>query len=82
MSLGLILWPQGWWTSSTGTPARPAIQRSPHAVIVAIEWIEVKSFLREPILESTAMLFIRDTAKNSVAYQLTQPVRQAMRREL
>ena len=37
MSLGLILWPQGWWTSSTGTPARPAIQRSPHAVIVAID---------------------------------------------
>ena len=36
-SFGLILWPQGRWTSSTGTPARPAIQRSPHAVIVAID---------------------------------------------
>jgi len=27
------------------------------------------------------MLFIRDTAKNSVAYQLTQPVRETMRCE-
>lgn len=36
ISSGLIEWPQGLWTNSTGTPARPAIQRSPHAVIVAI----------------------------------------------
>ena len=28
------------------------------------------------------MFFIRDTAKNSVAYQLTQPVGEAMRGEL
>jgi len=35
-SFGLIVWPQGRWTNSIGTPARPAIQRSPHWVIVAI----------------------------------------------
>jgi len=41
--------------------------------------IEVKSFFREAILESTRVLFVRDTPKNSVAHQLTQPVRQAVR---
>ena len=44
--------------------------------------IEVKTFFREPILESTRMVFVHDAAKNSVVHQLTQPVRQAMRRQL
>ena len=44
-------------------------------------WIEVKSFFGEPILESMGVLFVLNSAQNSVAHQLTQAVRQAMRRE-
>jgi len=43
--------------------------------------IEVKSFFREAILESTGVLFVRSTVKNSAAHQLSQAVRQAMRRQ-
>ena len=44
--------------------------------------IEIKTFFREPILEATRVLFVHDASKNSIMYQLTQTVRQPMRRQL
>ena len=44
--------------------------------------VEIKTFFREPILEATRVLFVNDASKNSLMYQLTQTVRQPMRRQL
>ena len=44
--------------------------------------IEIKPFFREPILEATRVLFVHDASKNSIMHQLTQTVRQPMRRQL
>ena len=44
--------------------------------------IEVKPFLREPILKATRVLFVHDASKNPIMHQLTQSVRQPMRRQL
>ena len=44
--------------------------------------IEIKTFLREPILEATRVLFVHNASKNSIMHQLTQSVRQPMRRQL
>jgi len=44
--------------------------------------IEIKPFFREPILEATRVLFVHDASKNPIMHQLTQTVRQPMRRQL
>jgi len=44
--------------------------------------IEIKPFFREPILEATRVLFVDDASKNPIMHQLTQTVRQPMRRQL
>ena len=46
------------------------------------QWIEIKPFFREPILEATRVLFVHDAFKNSIMHKLMQTVRQPMRRQL
>jgi hypothetical protein len=65
------------WRS--GASSHPAVTPPGHG---GHQRIEIKPLVCEAILESTRVLFVLDTAKNTVVHQLAQAVRQAMRREL
>src|SRR5882757_1024838 len=71
--------PMDQFYGHSGASSHPAVAPSGHG---GDQRIQIEPLFSEAILESTRALFVLDPAKNTVAHQLTQAVRQAMRREL